>query len=621
MPVRTIKSLALTLPFALCSSLSYSDSDALAEVDYHALAASDIWKRLMHYESAVLGDTYRSAIKSEDFFLSKDGAVDSEAELRATIEGMKQVMTGETAGHAACRFPARALWLDRELGTSFYEEASAFCADYGQWRHGTPVESVSLILATGYLGNPASYYGHTLIKMNQNLAFGDEGLLDNAINYGAIVPDGEDPFSYLAKGIFGGYDAGFSQKDFYHLAHGYGETELRDMWEFKLDLSDESREMLLAHSWEILGKEYTYYFFRENCAYRMAEVIEIIEGVEIIPDRPYTLPSAVVREALAATVNGKPLISDERYVPSRQTTLLHRYRQLTNGQQATVRAVIEGEMEIADQYDYDVIDTLMDYYYFMMVSDKDRKDRYERQHTRLLAQRASLPPAPSRALEYNMDYREGLRGDSRLSLGAVHHSDLGTGVRMTFRPAYYDHLDATGHHVDNSTLKMGEISLDLIGGELSVSHLSLLEIESASTNVTGLPGDTGGAWRSELGLYRPSTDCARCLDPFFEVEFGHTWALSDRMNVVGYAGGRIQPESSRRGTASATLSARFNAMLAPKINLSVGAKGYQSVLESKAARIEGKATVRYELDRNTDVRLSYEKGEGEEVRLEMGWYF
>jgi len=68
------------------------------------------------------------------------------------------------------------------------------------------VSSVSLVYATGYLGNPASYYGHVLLKINSD---GDTqtALEDQAINFGAIIPDNEGMVSYILKGLMGGYES------------------------------------------------------------------------------------------------------------------------------------------------------------------------------------------------------------------------------------------------------------------------------------------------------------------------------------------------------------------------------------------------------------------------------
>jgi hypothetical protein len=155
------------------------------------------------------------------------------------------------------------------------------------------IDSISLLYATGYLGNPASYYGHTLLKFNSSHKLQSK-LLDVSVNYGAIVPSGENPLSYIFKGMLGGYDGGFSHIEFYFHNHNYGELELRDIWEYELGFSNADVQLMVAHLWELMGKKNTYYFFRKNCAYRIAEILELAGDLKIIPDdRPWVFPQTI----------------------------------------------------------------------------------------------------------------------------------------------------------------------------------------------------------------------------------------------------------------------------------------------------------------------------------------
>ena len=76
-------------------------------------------------------------------------------------------------------------------------------------------------------------------------------------------------------------------------------------------LSQDEVDFIMAHAWEVLGREYVYYFFRRNCAYRMAEVVEIIDGIKIIPPRrPWTVPQSLVSAAETVRRDDQPLIED-----------------------------------------------------------------------------------------------------------------------------------------------------------------------------------------------------------------------------------------------------------------------------------------------------------------------
>lgn len=250
------------------------------------LSQSPTWKKLMHYEESDTDTGLLSAIHSDEFFLSSEGIKDSFAELKATIDELQKVTNSDVNSHAQCKFPARFIFLSKELPEWAEGIEKLSCPEYEQWHFDYTTDSISIVFANGYLGNPASFYGHTLLKLNSSKNRSTVPLIDVSVNYGAVVPDGENPVSYIIKGMMGGYKGGFSHIEYYYHTHNYGETELRDLWEYELDLSKDEVRFILAHTWEVLGKEYTYYFFRKNCSYRMAELIEILPDLEIIPQNP-----------------------------------------------------------------------------------------------------------------------------------------------------------------------------------------------------------------------------------------------------------------------------------------------------------------------------------------------
>ena len=134
------------------------------------------------------------------------------------------------------------------------------CPAYRAYAVNGEIESVSLVYATGYLSNPASFYGHILLKFNTRGGVLANELLDQSVNYGAAVPRGENPVVYILKGLFGGYDATFSNQQFFRFNHAYAENELRDLWEYVLRLHPDEIDQLVAHSWELLGRNFDYYF-------------------------------------------------------------------------------------------------------------------------------------------------------------------------------------------------------------------------------------------------------------------------------------------------------------------------------------------------------------------------
>lgn len=98
-----------------------------------------------------------------------------------------------------CRYPARALYL-RSLGYDVVD-VSSLCDNFKQWQGDLTKQQVSIVYADGYLGNPASFYGHLLFKFKSEVLSRD--LLSNSLNFGAKVPDNENPVAYILKGLVG----------------------------------------------------------------------------------------------------------------------------------------------------------------------------------------------------------------------------------------------------------------------------------------------------------------------------------------------------------------------------------------------------------------------------------
>jgi len=151
--------------------------------------------------------------------LAPQGNTDAQAELAATVLALREPLAkGREDDHAACRFPARRQWLETRIPALRTELKNTLgglrCPAFTEWGDSQETESISLMFANGYLGNPASYYGHLFLKFNSKKS-GQSYLLDKTENFGALDVKGDNPVQYIVKALVGGYDGGFSQIDFF----------------------------------------------------------------------------------------------------------------------------------------------------------------------------------------------------------------------------------------------------------------------------------------------------------------------------------------------------------------------------------------------------------------------
>lgn len=548
----------MTLPVALRAgllALSAWAGTAAAAPSVRALADDPAWQRLLHVEPG----TSHSAIHSPGFFLAGEaGRSDPLRELEATVAALQAQPSGPADNaHAQCRFPARLAWLRARLPLAL---PTVDCPNWRTWSRDGQLEGLSLVLATGYLGNPASFYGHTLLKFRPAEGARRSNLADPTVNYGALIEGQDDPITYIVKGVFGGYDGGFSDIDYYFHRSQYGETELRDLWEFELELTPDEVRLVAAHAWEVLGQRYQYFFFRRNCAFRMAELVELIEGVSLIPpQRPWTVPQSLLQRANdQQRADGRPLVRKVRYEPSRQSRFHASHAQLTPAARTVFQALAlrpslsprEGFDALSLPERHAVLDALMDYHLFV-TDPKDREaGRMPPMYGAALAERyrqapgpraagAELPPAPHRS-----------RAPGWLQLGAQglsHDGGRATHGLLRVRPAYYDPLDASAGHLPQAALAMGDLSLRVGRDGLRLQQLDLIAIDSVNPGVSGLPGDRGEAWRIKLGAEPVHPGCADCRVLRAQGDIGRGRRFEGGTYAAAFVGGALQEHHQGHG--------------------------------------------------------------------------
>lgn len=595
------------------------------------LAFDPAWLKLVHYEADRSSATgWRSAIHSEAFFLAhREGMTDPRAELAATITAM-----GEPAGtnldeHAQCRFPARRSWLATRQG-----ESASFrpqpCPKFDGWTRAETVESISIVFATGYLGNPASYYGHTLLKFNFARDGGKTRLQDSSINYGAIQTENDDPATYIVKGVFGGYEGAFSDIQYYYHNHNYGENELRDLWEYRLELPREAVSLIVAHAWEVLGQRYDYFFFRKNCAFRMAEIVQVVEGLDVVPQGlPWTIPQALLQRLAVISHNGRPLVAEIIRHPSRQARFYEDYLNLSPDETKVLQNVVTGNEDLDGQRfedlslssKYSVLDGLIDYYQFVADPKERATGKVDPLYAKALATRYRLPPGARKIHTEDPASPDGGRPPSWFQVGWLHGSDFGNAMSLRVRPAYYDALDTGAGHVASSSLAMGDLQLRLDRDRLRVQRLDMVAIESVNPAISGLPGDRGNAWKLRFGAEPLRAGCNDCLVARVQGDMGIGRRVSDGVFAAVYGGGAIQESRGSQGPGFIRASADAILRPDPGISLRLGYEHRVPVLAQHSPYGQGHAEIRFSLGARNDLRIEHKWGGAAQTAIGVGVYW
>ena len=274
------------------------------------------WLNLGHYRhSKVFPDSFTSSVDDEHFFYSPEGNHNPRDELDATLAAF---FSTRAAGneHALCRFPARFNWLKHQLQIDSERVPAITCSDYSEWRGKVHAESTTLVFPTYQLNSPSSMFGHTLLRLDPE----DDGnwseWLSYAVNFGANVSKDDNSLFYAWKGLTGGYPGQFIVMPYFRKIQEYNRIEKRDIWEYRLNLKPAEVEILVTHLWELKDINFDYYFFTENCSYRLLELIEVARpGVELTDEFVITaIPVDTVR-----AVERAGLIDKISFRPSQET--------------------------------------------------------------------------------------------------------------------------------------------------------------------------------------------------------------------------------------------------------------------------------------------------------------
>lgn len=534
----------------------------IASASSLSLHESAYWKALLHYTSRPLvenGEEYLSEIKSEEFFLSEKGRTNAQLELNATINAFLAPIGDDVQKHARCIFPARYLWLKKHLPSLNSPVDINQCDNYQTWSLGGNVDSISLVFANGYFKNPASYYGHILLKFNSD----DESqqsseFLAKSMDYGAILNNQDNAVAYIFKGIFGFYDAGFTHAHFYEKNHNYGEDELRDLWDYQLALEPEEVEMIVAHGWEVLGAKFQYFFTKKNCATAMADLIELVVNKPLYPrNQPWVAPVSVFMGIAETTHNGKSLVESITRIASRESRLKERYAQLGADEKDAIEKIMGHENfvrildheKLSTESKQRILETLLDYYQFLLVeSPTDTKLKNKRKQVLLY----SLT-LPVKAWEWRVNKKvPPHKGQKPTMLRVTAHEDEFSKQResIRLRPAYFDFLNLKSGRAPYTQLSMLDTTLVHRDGNYAVEKIDLLNIETMNVSETGLDGEGGNAWKLRVGYEQYNDNCHNCGVYFFEAGYGKAKQLSDALLVYGLLDGRLQSNHQDSGLFS-----------------------------------------------------------------------
>lgn len=511
-------------------------SFAYTEEDLRQLAWSEEWLNHLHYEKNIFGH-WRSLLDGDDFFFSKEGKTDPYAELVASLAAVdSKELIGKIKQIPRCAFPERYFFLDKKLKLNLKpvrcEKLEEFLAQFKL------PQGLSLVFSSAYPNNPASMFGHTFLKVRSQ---SKSDLVDQGLNYAALVADDENPFAFMWFGVTGGYIGRWSNVPYYVKINEYVNAESRDIWEYELNFTPEETLRVIYHLWEIeTNSHFDYYFFDENCSYQILKVIVTVkpEWKDILKHHIYVIPGETIKKI--AEVPGAVLSVNFR--PSRYKKLLQHYDALDKKEKERFFDLIKHDEKVKSETSRPVIDALAVYYEYS-ISEKKKlyKQSYEQKREELLSHRSTL----GRSTAEEKARLKPIISESRpdwghdpyyAGLGYGHYS-INSGEENKYyylhlKSAYHDLLnDDRGYspfaHIEFPQIKVAydeQAKEFQIKSLLGLATTSLFPINRLEQKMS---------WKLKLGMERVrNLNCADCLPVFAEGGGGYSINIFNQSGIL-----------------------------------------------------------------------------------------
>ncbi|WP_417660606.1 DUF4105 domain-containing protein [Pseudomonas sp.] len=611
----------LTVLVASCCAAAQA-SPSIPEAQLQALAAHPFWISLGHYETGKLGG-WRSYVDDDEFFIASNGDSDPASELSATVKAL-YAPAKLADEHAQCKFPARARWLSEQL--SLNDLPKPVCQKYSEWMTEVSPNSTVLVFPAAYLNSPSSMFGHTLLRIDQaDVDSNNTALLSYALNFGAFIEGMDNSMLYAWKGLMGGYPGFFAVVPYREKLAEYRSLENRDLWEYRLNLTPEETRRMMEHVWELKDIEFDYFFFDENCSYRLLELLEIARpGIELTDDFPITaIPTDTVR-----AVEDAGLIERIDYRPSRERELLGRAVQLTDNEQQWVLRLADDQSVLNDpafkQMPAERRALIQDGAFRLL---RYRTTSGERDSTTAarsfdLLKSINQNPPPLLDLE-RPDLPEAGHESRTWQLGAGSRGDKAF-AEYGLRMAYHDLNDnlygfPIGAQIEIAQLKLRQYE----NNHWQLQQLDLAKIRSLTPRNELLQP---WSWQVSGGAERVSgKDDDESLATYLTGGGGGTWQLTD--NTIGFALATARIENNRDFAAFVAPAAGFNSGLLwrnPLGNLLL--EGKADYFHNGEVRRSINLTQQWEISRDLGLRFSAARDFSHmstpenTLMLELKWY-
>jgi hypothetical protein len=500
------------------------------------------WLEINYYQPSSKGD--KSEITNADYFLIPTGPTNPTGELAALLAVLKDPNKQEEA----CRFPARTTWAYEHMPQQLPAQRPQ-CPEFSRVSDPGTIQEISLLFASGYFESPASAFGHVLLKFAPEANLFTDYFMDSSLNYGANTQGQDVGVRYIFNGLLGGYSASYQRNNAFLNTHSYTARQQRDVWEYPLKLSAAQRRFVIEHSYELKRARFTYYFLNDNCAHRIARLLQMAtQGGYQPPKRsPWLQPGQVVQSLQAqGWVRGETrhvaLKSDAR------TT----YAALPAASQTRIRQALKTAEKLAALNDAELrlLNQLLDVEAASFANKPRNAKQLEAVHARrqqVLLARLARPPlgaiGPTTEPPSTATTPAKAPPPAKLSVAQVFGPTHAT--RLTFRAANHDLLALPMQGQPPSQFVFGEVTAQAGEGGGTLHSATLLDIISLNPQPLPQMFGTERSWAMQAG-YGPADElCTKCRRVAVEGKLGHALAVGADATLFALAGGQLNSRQTQ----------------------------------------------------------------------------
>ena len=623
------------------SSFSNQKSNSIEEI-----SVMQQWQHLLHYRSHSVLGFMESENDTDSFFVSPKGKTDLNAELKAEVELFS--LNGQPDNESLqCRFPARYQWLKQ-----FYPEwQDQSCSELDDWKAEVGAHKLTLIFPASYLNSPSSMYGHTLIRLDRE----DETkskLLSYSVNFAANADPTDNELVFSYKGLAGGYPGVVSILPYYAKVNEYSHLEHRDVWEYQLNLSEQEVEQFVNHIWETKETEFDYFFFDENCSYRLLALLDASsERIDVAKNFSLkAMPIDTIRSLIEIDKVGAV-----EYRASSGVMLNQQQEQLTDTQKDWAKQITEApalinsaEFNQLPEFERaQILEVSISYLRYLVVKKKQNSPENRKKSLALLSARSRIPVQDvfDPIVEPDIRDDEGhFTHRATVALGQQNNDEF---IDLQMRMAYHELMDLPDGFIRGGQIEMGALTLRGINkyarsGSKEDEAFALQLQRFSIINILSLGSrdhfQQPISWRVNTGFDRfilEGSDLFAHLDVgggySFDVDFGGEQSTTDLGQVYGLLEARLKASGQFDDDYQLSAGAQVGWLYqGSQWQMNVYGSWLPSVLGEDFDYQDTVVALGSKLDKNLQLRLEAKKQwltasgnsiDGDSLSLGLNWYF